>query len=162
MDANEVVGHTTAMVAEALSSHKVRLEIELCSFPLWVCGDQVRLQQVILNLVNNAREAMPQGGLLTIRTTTSLNTDQQSCAVIEVEDTGTGIDPQDLPHLFEPFFSRKPKGQGTGLGLAICQSIAKEMGGEMSVHSRVGKGTIFSVILPILSSSKRCDSYARA
>jgi len=161
IDANEVVGRTVAMVTETLASHQIRLEVEACSFPLWVCGDPVHLQQVILNLVNNAQDAMPQGGRLTLRTTTGLDSDRQSCAIIEVADTGTGIAPQDLAHLFEPFFSRKPKGQGTGLGLTICQSIVKEMGGEIGVTSRLDEGTTFSVRLPVIAAPKRTETYAR-
>lgn len=103
------------------------------------------LQQVFLNLINNAIDAMEKkGGKLTIRTRYE---DQQ--VVVEVEDTGSGIPDANLPRIFDPFFTTKPVGKGTGLGLAICYGIIKKMGGEIKVRSTLNVGTTFTVYLPV-------------
>lgn len=123
-----------------------------------IMADAARLEQVILNLAVNARDAMPDGGRLTI-STSSLYLDAEQArsfldaqpgkyAVLEVADEGLGIPEQVLPHIFEPFFTTKPKGKGTGLGLATAYGIVAQTGGFMSVESRGGKGTTFKVFLP--------------
>ncbi|MFT3915865.1 MAG: [Fe-Fe] hydrogenase large subunit C-terminal domain-containing protein [Anaeromyxobacteraceae bacterium] len=110
--------------------------------------DRDQLAQVLANLVGNAYDAMPEGGRLTVRT--SGDADRVR---IEVEDTGTGIQPEHLGRVFEPFFSTKPIGRGTGLGLAVCYGIVKVHRGELAVRSnadpaRGPRGTTFSVVLP--------------
>lgn len=126
---------------------------------LWpVKVDAGQLEQVIINLVVNARDAMPSGGELTIRTSTLHNTLTQSMGhdrmtpgdyvLVEVTDTGSGISPEDMEHIFEPFFSTKEVGAGTGLGLSTVYGIVKQTGGFISVESDVGKGTTFQIFLP--------------
>jgi two-component system, NtrC family, sensor kinase len=107
-------------------------------------ADQKQLEQVLLNLINNSLDAMPNGGRLLIETAMSF--DQK--IVIRVSDTGQGIEPSHLEKLFQPMFTTKDIGQGTGLGLTICQAIIKEHGGEIEVESTVGEGTTFSIVLP--------------
>jgi two-component system, cell cycle sensor histidine kinase and response regulator CckA len=120
--------------------------------------DQVQLEQVIINLAVNARDAMPDGGTLTIRTD---NVDrsqrhpqarepmpQGDYVLIEVTDTGTGIAPEVVDRIFEPFFSTKEVGSGTGLGLSTVYGIVKQTGGYIFVDSRVGEGSTFSIFLP--------------
>ena len=109
-------------------------------------ADPAQLRQVIVNLANNAAEAMPEGGTLTLATMTDPAGDRVS---IVVEDTGTGIAPENLSKLFTPFFTTKPIGRGTGLGLAISYGIVKMHRGQITVQSHVGKGTRFTVILPV-------------
>ncbi len=87
---------------------------------------------------------MPEGGTLTFRAS-----GQQNRIAIEVEDTGVGIQPEDLSKIFEPFFTTKEVGEGTGLGLAVCYGIITDHGGRLSVRSNVGKGTTFTILLPI-------------
>lgn len=108
-----------------------------------VLADGDQLQQVVLNLLLNARDAMPGGGKLTV--TTSM---EESWAVICVEDTGPGFDESVRKQLFDPFFTTKPPGKGTGLGLAVCYGIVTAHNGRIDVRSVNGRGTRFSVFLP--------------
>jgi signal transduction histidine kinase len=160
IDLNEAVRGTIEMVAESLASQGIRLHLSLHDSPIWVHGDMVRLQQTLLNLVNNARDAMRPEGTLTIRTRLEPDSSGPPRALLEVEDTGTGIAPEDLDRIFQPLFSRKPPGQGTGLGLAICQKIVREMDGEIQVESRLGRGSVFSIYLPARAFSTRTTNHA--
>jgi signal transduction histidine kinase len=101
------------------------------------------LGQVILNMVINGVEAMPEGGSLSLTTDSSDN----GCVEIRVSDSGVGIPKEELPRIFEPFYSTKP--EGTGLGLSISQSIVKQHYGEIQVESEMGEGTSFIVRLPV-------------
>ncbi len=112
-----------------------------------VSGDARQLEQVFLNLILNARDAMPGGGRLAIDTYAG-----QSTVHIRFADTGIGIDEEDLPRIFEPYFTTK-EDRGTGLGLAICQRITTQHGGKISVSSRLGEGTVFILHLPISHQS---------
>jgi CheY-like chemotaxis protein/anti-sigma regulatory factor (Ser/Thr protein kinase) len=102
-----------------------------------------------LNLLVNAAQAIPEGSAKTnkIRVTTRALPGQRVC--VEVLDTGAGIPAANLERIFDPFFTTKPIGVGTGLGLAICHRIITDLGGEMSVESEVGKGSVFRVVLPV-------------
>jgi PAS domain S-box-containing protein len=111
--------------------------------PVWVHADPTQLQQVVMNLIINARDAMPEGGSLTV----SVHGDGDS-ASIRVADTGSGMTPDILSHIFEPFFTTKPQGEGTGLGLSISHAIVKDHGGRIEVQSQPGRGSTFTVILP--------------
>jgi two-component system NtrC family sensor kinase len=107
-------------------------------------ADPLQLHQVFLNLMTNAAEAMPDGGALTLRTRKG---PAQGLVTVEVQDTGGGISEEDMTRLFTPFFTTKPIGKGTGLGLAIVYGIVKMHGGQISVESRVGRGTTFAITL---------------
>ncbi|MEO6035374.1 MAG: PAS domain S-box protein, partial [Verrucomicrobiota bacterium] len=123
-----------------------------------VSADPGQIEQVILNLSLNARDAMPQGGTLTIETTCLELLDKPegfsddfrpgSYVRLSITDTGLGMTPEVKAHLFEPFFTTKSLGKGTGLGLSIVYGIVRQSGGEISVHSEVGRGTTFHVFLP--------------
>jgi two-component system cell cycle sensor histidine kinase/response regulator CckA len=126
--------------------------------------DQGQLEQVVINLVVNARDAMPHGGTIEIRTH---NHDQKEpilrgqdempaghYVVIEVRDTGTGIPPAIIQRIFEPFFSTKEVGSGTGLGLATVYGVVRQTGGFINVESEVGKGSVFSVFLPTMAEKE--------
>ena len=108
-------------------------------------ADPSLLRQVLINLLNNAVEAMPQGGRLTLRT----RQQPAGLVTVEVADTGVGVPPENLSRLFRPFFTTRPPGQGTGLGLAIVSSIIRQHHGQIGVQSQVGQGTTFTFSLPI-------------
>ncbi|HNS52270.1 MAG TPA: cache domain-containing protein [Anaerolineae bacterium] len=109
-------------------------------------ADPLQLRQVFLNLMNNAAEAMPGQGQLTLRTRKGTLPEQ---ITVEVEDTGVGISPENMKKLFTPFFTTKPIGKGTGLGLAIIYGIVKMHQGQITVRSEVGRGTTFSITLRV-------------
>lgn len=117
-------------------------EIEPGLFP--ILADPTQLHQVLMNLCINARDAMPNGGKLTV---TAKNT-ADSCILIRVEDTGTGIPASILENIFDPFFTTKEPGKGTGLGLSTVLGIVKSHGGTLKVESQEGVGTAFDIILP--------------
>ncbi|MBC8263103.1 MAG: cache domain-containing protein [Anaerolineales bacterium] len=108
--------------------------------------DPVQLSNVFVNLMDNAADAMPEGGTLTIRA--NLSPDRQS-VMVRIKDTGCGIPPENIKHIFSPFFTTKPLGQGTGLGLSIAYGIVKMHHGAIKVESQVGEGTTFTVTLPV-------------
>jgi PAS domain S-box-containing protein len=108
-----------------------------------VLADRQQLRQVFLNLLTNALDAMPQGGVLTLRVCAQ----NLKRVIVEVADTGVGIPPEHLTRVTEPFFSTKEEGKGTGLGLAICKRIVEEHGGKLTVESTVGRGTTVRVEL---------------
>ncbi len=120
--------------------------------------DQGQIEQVLVNLVVNARDAMPHGGMLTLRTYSETTTVPRRIGdedmlpgewvVIEVQDTGTGMPPEILARIFDPFFSTKEVGKGTGLGLSTAIGIIKQSGGHLGVGSEVGRGTTFTIYLP--------------
>ncbi len=142
---------------------KIRTEI---SEDIWnVIGDAVQLQQVLMNLCVNARDAMPDGGILRISAEnllidenfTRVNAEARigPYIIISVSDTGTGIPPEIMNRIFEPFFTTKKPGKGTGLGLSTSLAIVKSHGGFITVHSEAGKGTIFKVYLPAVKAEIR-------
>lgn len=126
----------------------VRLDLEE-KLPLALANAQ-QLRQVLVNILLNAADAMPIGGNLTIRSKLKQlqeNDELKECVCIEIEDTGTGIRPDDLPRIFDPFFTTKPLGEGTGLGLPISLRIMESFGGRIGVESAIGAGTIFTLEL---------------
>jgi CheY-like chemotaxis protein len=134
---------------------------QLSAGPKWVRVDRGQLVQVLLNLVINARDAMPSGGQLSIHTETlevspgqmvdrlGIPIDPGAYAELRVTDSGQGIRPEHLPHIFEPFYTTKEVGQGTGLGLATVEGIVSQSGGRVQVTSSVGSGTTFRILLPL-------------
>ena len=145
-DLNDILEAVISLTRHKIELHNIRLKTELSEWPLRITGDTNRLQQCLLNLIFNAVEAMPEGGDLYVRSRLSPN--QQSCE-ITVRDTGCGIPKTDLEHIYDPFFTTKPEGEGTGLGLSIVYGVVKNHGGKISVKSKVGKGTTFTLNFPI-------------
>ncbi len=115
-----------------------------------VSADPDQLQQVFLNILLNARDAMPDGGDLHVSTHFD---EPQSEVVVEIADTGAGIAPEHLSHIFDPFFTTKPAGKGTGLGLAVCYGIVTAHGGRIEVAPQNGRGTRFRISLPVEGSA---------
>jgi two-component system sensor histidine kinase HydH len=138
---NEFIKHKIRIVRNFNSdSHRLNISGHLC-----VKVDPNRLKQVFLNLFFNAIEAMPLGGTLTV--STRLCSFDTKSVIISIKDTGSGISKDDLPHIFEPFYSKKEK--GTGLGLAIVYNIIKEHKGDIKVESKVNQGTKFIIELAL-------------
>jgi signal transduction histidine kinase len=115
-------------------------------------ADFDQLQQVCTNLIINAVQAMPEGGRLTLRTSTSDN-----LLKIEVQDTGCGIPQENMRKLFTPFFTTKGKGKGVGLGLAVAHGIIQRHQGRIEVQSKEGEGTTFTIYLPIRHEKQEAD-----
>jgi len=157
LDLNEVVGGMEKLLRRLIDEH-----VELTVVPGKDLGrvkaDSGYIGQVLMNLVVNARDAMPGGGKITIGTSNAVLDEHYAGAhkgvvpgdyvMLSVSDTGTGISEEVKAHLFEPFFTTKPKGKGTGLGLATCQTIVKQSGGHIGVYSELGRGTTFKVYFP--------------
>ncbi len=146
VDLREVTTPALRMVRHVLRD-RARLEEDYGSVPR-VLASEGRLGQVLLNLLVNAVQAIPEGApeqhVVRVRTRTA----PDGRAQVEVSDTGRGIHPEVLPHIFEPFFTTKSLEEGTGLGLSISQQIVRAHGGEIHVHSEPGKGSVFTVLLP--------------
>ena len=154
----DVVGDLRMLVDRLISGTNVKLNVEY-GRDLWpVKTDLSQFEQVLINLCVNARDAMPGGGTLTLRTRNVPAAEVESLSysdlpredlvMIEVADTGTGIAPEIMDKIFEPFFTTKEVGKGTGLGLAMVYGIVKQSGGYIHPESEVGKGTVFRVFLP--------------
>lgn len=139
----EILEEIISLIEYKLKAMNIELKLNLISVkPIWAEGD--RLQQVFINIILNAIDAMPDGGTLTIDLGQMNNE-----AVIKIKDTGTGIKDQDLPHIFDPFFTTKGVGKGTGLGLSLSYAIIKEHEGYISVESEIRKGSVFSIFIPM-------------
>src|SRR5207248_1239793 len=134
-----------------LLGERIAVETRLASGPVTTRADRSHLEQVIMNLVVNARDAMPDGGVLTIRTDTldaGLDAPMDRAVQLTVSDTGVGMTDDVKAKIFEPFFTTKGPDKGTGLGLATVFGIVQQSGGRISVESAPGRGTTFRVGLP--------------
>lgn len=141
VDLNELVGEIIDFYTPQAHNHGLALRHGLTDKPLICKADEPMIKQVLLNMLINAQQAMPEGGELMIRTFTR---DNSVC--IQINDTGPGMTPDVLEHIFEPYFSSRPK--GTGLGLPIAKKIVEAHGGAIEVDSDPGKGTSFTIRLP--------------
>ncbi len=169
VDLNALIGRLSALLRRLLGEH-IRLELELES-SCCVQVDASQLEQVVLNLVTNARDSMPNGGRLSVRTEdVELSAESRApldlapgpYARVVVSDTGAGIPPEALPHVFEPFFTTRARQGGTGLGLATCYGIVKQSNGHIAAQSTLGQGTTFVVHLPKVDAREPPSSTAQA
>lgn len=152
LDINESVEECLALLRPEMDRRNVDTILQCSPTLAKVEGDQQQLQEVFCNLIENALDAMPKGGTLTIRTTaTRLRRagEPSDQVAIEIADTGQGIAPEHTDKIFEPFFTTKTAGRGTGLGLAIAHDTVKAHGGTIHVHTELEKGTRFQVLLPV-------------
>jgi PAS domain S-box-containing protein len=143
LDLNRVVAELTEILRRT-AGPTIRSEVETTAAPLWVEADRSELEQVVMNLVVNARDAMPAGGRLRVRLTRAGDR-----AALEVSDTGSGIPDEVRARIFEPFFTTKGPDKGTGLGLATVHRVVHGSGGTIAVDSARGVGTTFRVELPL-------------
>jgi PAS domain S-box-containing protein len=157
IDLNEVV-RTSERMLQRVIGEDIRLETRLSLEPWSVRADPIQMEQVIMNLAVNARDAMPAGGSLRIETSNVTVESERAgaprgvapgrYALLTVTDTGLGMDPPTIARVFEPFFTTKGEGQGTGLGLATVYGIVQQSGGQIAVESTPGRQTTFRVFLP--------------
>jgi len=158
LDLNVIIKETEQYLRMLINKH-VTLELRLADKKCLVMADNSQIEQVLMNLTTNARDAMPDGGFITVATDVvkldnkALNTygckQEGWYAVIIFFDTGIGMDEQTKQKMFEPFFTTKAAGKGTGLGLPIIQEIVKHHNGHIDVYSEPGNGTTFKIYLPI-------------
>ena len=161
---------------QKLLSHSIpktiKIDLRLSEALEFVLADPSQTGQVIMNLAINARDAMPDGGTLTIETA-NVELDKAYCAIdpelspgayvlITVSDTGQGMDEETLSHVFEPFFTTKEKGKGTGLGLATVYGIVKQHNGHITCYSELEHGTTFEIYLPAIQTDKAPGAYTEA
>ncbi len=154
LDLNYVANDLRDLIRSLLSEN-ISLDMALSETPVTIEADRSQIEQVVINLAINARDAMPQGGSLTLRTAHRLIKEDDHpdlkpghYAEFMVSDTGMGIPDEVKAKIFQPFFTTKPKGRGTGLGLATCAVVLKHYGGAIQFDTRIGSGTTFSVLLP--------------
>ncbi len=158
VDMHRVISDTVTLLGPTIDK-RIAISLDLEAGTPVVTGDPAQLEQVIMNLAVNARDAMPEGGQLTFQTGNA-DFDEDDCrthaelvpgpyVVLSVDDTGVGMTPEVCERLFEPFFTTKPEGEGTGMGLAMVYGIVKNHGGAITVRSEIGKGTSFKVYLPL-------------
>lgn len=148
VDVNKVVEETLSLVAHPLKTSQIQVVKHLTDGIPAVRGSANKLQQVFLNLFLNARDAMPTGGILEVRTAA-----HNGSVEIEVADTGNGIPRDHIHKIFDPFFTTKPGGRGTGLGLSVSYGIIKEHAGKIDVRSTPGRGTSFHVEFPAVRNA---------
>ncbi len=158
VDIKATVDTVVALISGALE-RRLTVEKNLSAEPTWARGDPAQMEQAILNLAVNARDAMPDGGRMTF-TVSTVELDEAACAVrpgarpgtfvaIGVADTGVGMSPAVRAHIFEPFFTTKPPGKGVGMGLAMVYGIVTNHGGWVDVESEAGHGLTFTIYLPV-------------
>ncbi|NNF99923.1 MAG: response regulator [Desulfobacteraceae bacterium] len=163
LDLNNTISHAMGLLERTLPKMiQIRKDFSAC--PATVYADPVQMEQVLMNMGVNAGDAMPDGGTLTIRTA-NVTLTEEFCrprpettpgdyVLIEIDDTGAGMDQDTLQRVFEPFFTTKGIGKGTGLGLATVYGIVKHLRGHISCNSRPGMGTNFKLYIPSISSAK--------
>jgi two-component system NtrC family sensor kinase len=144
VDLSETIRSSANLISHQNRGGAIEISVELPDEMPLVKADAGHIQQAIIALATNAIDAMPDGGKVTFAATAD-----HKRLLIEVQDTGVGIETEDMSKIFEPFFTTKEVGKGTGLGLAVCYGIVTDHGGRLSVRSSIGKGTTFTIALPI-------------
>ena len=147
-DLNAIIDRCVRLVQHQLQLRNIELHLALTQDLPHARCDCGQIEQVILALVMNAIDAMPNGGNLTLR---SRKAQDPAKVQIEVQDDGVGMPPEVLANMFEPFFTTKERGRGLGLGLAISRNIVERHGGKIEVASEAGRGTAFTITLPLQS-----------
>jgi PAS domain S-box-containing protein len=166
VDVNGIISGIQKMLSRLIGEH-IELHVTLATDRLTVLADTGQIEQVLINLAANARDAMPNGGHLTISTETEKIDDALvasygygkpgTYAIINIADTGTGMDAETQMKIFEPFFTTKEVGEGTGLGLSISYGIVTRHKGQLTCYSEPGKGTLFRIYLPVIEDIAASD-----
>jgi two-component system, cell cycle sensor histidine kinase and response regulator CckA len=170
LDLNAVIGDMASMLRRLLGED-IELIVQPAAEPAVVRADRTQIEQAVVNLAVNARDAMPEGGSLTVATAGVRLEDREELgrldlpvgdyAMLSVTDTGRGMDAEAQAHVFEPFFTTKPPGEGTGLGLSTVYGIVKQSGGGIAFSSRVGHGAVFRIYLPRSAEPFRIPAAAK-
>lgn len=171
VDLNETLKHTIKILARVIGED-IEIRPSLAGEPLYVKADPAQFEQVLLNLATNARDAMPDGGALSVATgRTELDdsfvkahgrAEPGVYAFVTFTDTGAGMDEETLKRIFEPFFTTKEVGKGTGLGLPMVYGTIQQHGGMIDVHSKPGQGTVFVIYLPIEGPGRGAEADKKA
>jgi two-component system NtrC family sensor kinase len=143
-DLNSLIEEVIGFLDREITEKRVQIERSFKAGIPPVTSDRGQLQQVFLNIIKNAIDAVPEEG--SVRISTEIRNSTRTAVLIQ--DNGYGIHQKVLDHIFEPFFTTKTKGKGTGLGLFISHGIVKQLGGNMTVESKIGQGTTFRIELP--------------
>jgi two-component system NtrC family sensor kinase len=154
---NEVLEELIHLSEPWLLARNVKLSTHLSPDLPPILGDPTHLQTLFLNLITNALDAMPKGGVLTIKTqqvSIPFTSKDGGWLEVSIADTGIGITEESKKRIFEPFFTTKKMGEGTGLGLAICEDIIKEHSGRIEIQSEVGKGSTFFISIPVFERNE--------
>lgn len=144
VDVNTILDEILLLMATQLRENSIRIRRSFEDHLGKVYASKNQLRQIFLNLITNAREAMPEGGNLIVKTVS-----KGEWIHIELSDTGSGIREEDLDKIFDAFFTTKDSVKGVGLGLSVCYGFVKDHGGNLRVLSKVGEGTTFTIVLPI-------------
>ncbi len=147
-DVNQVIEDVITMIGYTMKNENVEIIKDLTFSKIEVYGESNRLKQVILNIMQNAKDAMPDGGAIYVST----NILKDSSVIIHFRDTGHGMDKDQLSKILHSSYTTKDNGKGSGLGLLVCKSITKEFGGTIDLESNIGKGTVVSIKLPKYSA----------
>ena len=171
VDLNKTFGEMTKMLSRIIGEG-IKLSTKLCSAPCLARVDPGLIEQVVMNLVVNARDAVPEGGKISLETEILLPPEEFFSARpalprgrmvrVEVRDNGAGMSPEVKKHLFEPFYTTKAQGKGTGLGLSMVYGTVKQSGGEIEVESEQGKGTVFKLYFPLVEGGTAEGSAGKA
>ena len=146
LDVGELIDETLQLTSNEIKLNKAKVKCRVKENLPPIHGDKQHLSQVFLNLILNALDAMPSGGILEVEVGKS---DEPGYIAVDVKDSGAGIPDHIVTSIFDPFFTTKHRGKGTGLGLSVSLGIVKKHGGDICVESKVGKGTTFTVLLPM-------------
>jgi two-component system NtrC family sensor kinase len=148
VDVNTVLDEILILMAIQLKENSIKIQSSFGDHLGKVYASKNQLRQIFLNIFTNAREAMPEGGNLTVKTMA-----KRERIHIELSDTGIGIREEHLDKVFDAFFTTKDSVKGVGLGLSVCYGFVKDHGGDLKVRSKVGEGTTFTIVLPIYSGT---------
>ena len=152
LDINRLIREMDDLLDRTMGE-RIGVALDLWPLPCIIAVDRAQLQSAVLNIASNARDAMAEGGTLTIATRELDGAEGQTMVALDISDTGAGMDENTLERIFEPFFTTKATGKGTGLGLSQVYGFASQSGGEVSASSVPGGGTTFTLILPCVESA---------
>jgi signal transduction histidine kinase len=146
LDIVEVTRESFNLVGNQLRINNIDLQTAIPGTPLYIEGNRSKLEQIFISIMTNAIQAIQSNGSILVEVTSDVEADT---VLVNISDNGPGIPKTEIKHIFEPFYTTKPVGKGTGLGLSVAYSLAKEHNGDIQVRSEDGKGTTFTIILPL-------------